>query len=195
MEDTFDYRAYLKNNILLKEQEETETVVDELGDEMSALIKGMDQELEKAAETEQPTNEGLLTIASIAIALPAIIGLVARVGKAGGALVNKMIGAKPTDKEAEDAWFAKLGKIADDLHHLYLVPIEKIVGKFVKDHDKAKKISNIIFHVIVASFLLASGATAVKAIQSKNISLATLEGALTAIKGGEVSTFVKSAFN
>ena len=38
--------------------------------------------------------------------------------------------------------------------------------------------------------LLASGVTAVKAIQSKEISLATLEAALTAIKGGEIKQYI-----
>jgi hypothetical protein len=38
--------------------------------------------------------------------------------------------------------------------------------------------------------LLASGATAIKAIQSKELSLATLETALAAIKGGEVKQYI-----
>jgi hypothetical protein len=38
--------------------------------------------------------------------------------------------------------------------------------------------------------LLASGATAIKAIQSKELSLATLETALTAVKGGEVKQYI-----
>lgn len=194
MEDSFDYVKFIRTKSLLTESEE-EQVVSQLKGEMTDLMGDLEDELEKASEKEQPTNEGLLTIASIAVALPTILGLIANVGKKAGSIINKMIGKKPNEKEQEEAWFAKLGKIAEDMHHLYLIPIEKIVGKFVKDHDKAKKISNVIFHVIVASFLLASGATAVKAIQSKNISLATLEGALTAIKSGEVSQFVKSALN
>ena len=47
-----------------------------------------------------------------------------------------------------------------------------------------------IFHVIIATFLVISGATAVKALQAKNISLTTLEAALTAVKGGEVQDFI-----
>ena len=47
-----------------------QSVVDDIKDEMSAILKGMEAELNKASEKEQPTNEGLLTIASIAIALP-----------------------------------------------------------------------------------------------------------------------------
>jgi hypothetical protein len=163
-----------------------QSVVDDIKDEMSSILKTMDTELEKASKS---TNEGLLTVASIAIALPAIMGLVAKFGKAAGNMVNKMLGKKPTDQDAYQQWMIKLGHIADELHHLYMAPIEAIVKKFIKDEAMAKKISNGIFHVIVATFLIASGVTAVKALQSKNLSLATLESALTAIKGGEIKQF------
>ena len=164
-----------------------QSVVDDVKDEMSAILKTMDTELAKASKS---TNEGLLTVASIAIALPAIMGLVAKFGKAAGNMVNKILGKKPTNQDAYQQWMTKLGHIADELHHLYMAPIEAIVKKFIKDPVKAKKVSSGIFHVIVATFLIASGATAVKALQSKNLSLATLEGALSAVKGGELKQFI-----
>jgi hypothetical protein len=164
-----------------------QSVVDDVKDEMSAILKTMDTELAKASKS---TNEGLLTVASIAIALPAIMGLVAKFGKAAGNMVNKILGKKPTDQDAYQQWMTKLGHIADELHHLYMAPIEAIVKKFIKDPVKAKKVSSGIFHVIVATFLIASGATAVQALQSKNLSLATLEGALSAVKGGELKQFI-----
>jgi len=164
-----------------------QSVVDDIKDEMSSILKTMDTELAKAS---QSTNEGLLTVASIAIALPAIMGLIAKFGKAAGNMVNKILGKKPTDQDAYQQWMTKLGHIADELHHLYMTPIEAIVKKFIKDPVKAKKVSSGIFHIIVATFLIASGATAVKALQSKNLSLATLEGALSAIKGGELKQFI-----
>jgi Flp pilus assembly pilin Flp len=157
---------------------------------MSAIIKGLDTELTKATEKEQPTNEGLLTVASIAIALPAVMGLVAKLGKGASTMVNKLLGKKPDEKSAYNQWMAKLGHIADELHHLYMAPIESIVKKFIKDEAKAKMVASGIFHVIVATFLIASGVTAVQAIQSKNLSLATLETALSAVKGNEIKTFI-----
>jgi hypothetical protein len=168
-----------------------QSVVDDVKDEMSAILKTMDAELAKASKS---TNEGLLTVASIAIALPAIMGLIAKFGKAAGNVVNKMLGNKPTDQDAYQQWMNKLSHIADELHHLYMAPLEAIVKKFVKDPAKAKQIASAIFHVIVASFLLASGVTAVKAFQAKNVSLATLEGALSAVKGGEIKTFISDLF-
>ena len=168
-----------------------QSVVDDVKDEMSAILKTMDVELEKASKS---TNEGLITVASIAIALPAIMGLIAKFGKAAGAVVNKMLGKKPNDEAAYQQWMTKLGHIADELHHLYMVPIESITKKFVKDEAMAKKIASGIFHAIVATFLIASGATAVKALQSKNLSLATLESALSAVKGGELKDFFTGLF-
>ncbi len=197
--DAFDLRKFLAEGQLEKNLKEVDinlddkeqAVVDDVKDEMSSILKTMDTELAKASKT---TNEGLLTVASIAIALPAIMGLVAKFGQAAGNMVNKMLGKKPTDQDAYQQWMTKLGKIADELHHLYMVPIESIVKKFVKDPSKAKKISSGIFHVIVATFLVASGATAVKALQAKNLSLATLETALSAVKGGEIKQFISGLF-
>ena len=197
--DAFDLRKFLTEGQLEKNLQEVDinlddkeqSVVDDVKDEMSSILKTMDAEFDKASKT---TNEGLLTIASIAIALPAIMGLVAKFGKAAGTMVNKILGKKPTDQDAYQQWMTKLGHIADELHHLYMAPIESIVKKFVKDPAKAKKISSGIFHVIVATFLVASGATAVKALQTKNISLATLEGALSAVKGGELKQFITGLF-
>jgi hypothetical protein len=193
--DTFNLRKFITEGQLEKNLQEVDinlddkeqSVVDDVKDEMSDILKTMDTELAKASES---TNEGLLTVASIAIALPAIMGLIAKFGKAAGNMVNKVLGKKPTDQDAYQQWMTKLGHIADELHHLYMVPIESIVKKFVKDPVKAKNVSSGIFHVIVATFLIASGVTAVKALQSKNLSLATLEGALSAIKGGELKQFI-----
>jgi len=164
-----------------------QSIVDDVKDEMSDVLKSMETELEKASKS---TNEGLLTVASIAIALPAVMGLISKFGKAAGNMVNKVLGNKPNDDDAYQKWMNKLGHIADELHHLYMAPLTAIVKKFVKDESKAKSIASGIFHVIVATFLVASGATAVKALQAKNLSLATLEGALTAVKSGELKSFI-----
>jgi hypothetical protein len=118
------------------------------------------------------------------------MGIIARLGKTIGNTVNKILGKKPTEDSAYQQWMAELGHIADELHHLYLVPIKGIVKKFIKDPDKADKVSDAIFHVIVAIFLVASGATAIKALQAKNLSLATLESALAAVKSGELTAFI-----
>ena len=178
----------LMHLLLEAEAEKQEAdVVAQLKSQMSSLIGDIDSTLEDKSDEQ---NEGLLTVAGLAVAMPAILGLVSKFGKAASTVINKIMGKKPTEKEQEENWFAKLGKIADDLHHLYQAPLEKVVAKFVKDPAKAKKVAHFLFHVIVAIMLLASGATAIKALQSKEISLATLETALAAVKGGEIKTYI-----
>jgi hypothetical protein len=193
--DTFDLRKFLTEGQLEKNLQEVDekekAVVDDVKDEMDSVLKGMDTELEKASKS---TNEGLITVASIAIALPAIMGLIAKFGKAAGNAVNKMLGKKPDEEGAYQQWMVKLGHIADELHHLYMAPLISITKKFVKDEEMAKKIANGIFHAVVATFLIASGATAIQALQSKNLSLATLESALSAVKGGELKDFFTGLF-
>jgi hypothetical protein len=162
-------------------------VLDDLKGQMSALIGGIEDELEDASKEQK---EGALTVASIALATPAILGLIARFGRSATSIVKRIMGKKPTDQGDVEKYFQQMGRIADELHHLYMKPLELVVRRFVKDPNKAKKVTNFIFHVIVGIMLLASGVTAIKAIQSKQLSLATLETALTAIKGGEIKQYI-----
>jgi hypothetical protein len=181
-----------KMRIRIKEAEpqldpKAEDALDDLKGQMSALIGGIEDELE---DTSKEQKEGVLTVASIGLAMPAILGLVARFGKSVTNIVNRTIGKKPTNQSDAEKYFQQMGRIADELHHLYVKPLELIVKKFVKDDVKAKKTANFLFHVIIAIMFLASGITAIKAIQSKELSLATLETALTAVKGGEVKQYI-----
>lgn len=165
----------------------TEDALDDLKGQMSALIDGIEDELEDASKEQK---EGVLTYAGVALALPAILGLVARFGKAVTGIVNRTIGKKPEGQGDAEKYFQQMGRIADELHGLYKKPLELVVKRFVKDDIKAKKVSNFLFHTIIAIMLLAAGITAVKAIQSKELSLATLETALAAVKGGEVKNYI-----
>jgi hypothetical protein len=172
---------------LNEEESKEENVIGDLKNQMSSLISGIEDELEDASKEQK---EGLLTTAGIALALPAILGLISRFGKAASGIIRKNFGSKPTQPSETEEYFQKMGKVADDLHHLYMKPLELVVKRFVKDPNKAKKVSHFIFHIIVGIMLLSAGITAVKAIQSKNLSLATLETALSAIKGGEIKQYI-----
>lgn len=176
--------------ILLEDDNKVNKLAAAMGGEFRTLANGIDKELDKADDPK----EGLLTTASLVVALPAILGIIARLGRNASKLVRQYFGEKPTEPSAAEAYFQDMGKLADQLHHLYIRPIQAVVSKFVKDHDKAHNISNAIFHIIVAIFLIASGVTAVKALQAKNVSLASLETALAAVKGGEVKEYLAKFF-
>jgi hypothetical protein len=175
--------------IRIKEAEvnKEDELVSQLKSQMSSLIRNMDTTL--TAKTKEQ-KEGVLTVASVAIALPAILGLIAKFGKAATNIVNKVIGKKPTEQGDVEKYFQQMGRVADELHKLYMKPLEILMRKFIKDPAKAQKVAHFIFHVIVGLMLLSAGVTAFKAIQSKNLSLATLETALASIKGGEIKNYI-----
>jgi len=180
----------LKDILLEVESEQkVDVAVDAIGQELKKLAAGVEDALEDADNNKQ---EGLLTTASLLLALPAMLGLVARTGKAVSSIVQKILGKKPQDQSGAEKYFQQLGRVADELHHLYMKPIELVVRKFIKDPKKSKAVSSGIFHVIVAVMCIASGVGAVKALQSKEISMATLETALTAVKGGEVKSYISN---
>ena len=175
--------------IRIKEAEvnKEDELVSQLKSQMSSLIRNMDTTL---TDKTKEQKEGVLTVASVAIALPAILGLIAKFGKTATNIVNKVIGKKPTEQGDVEKYFQQMGRVADELHKLYMKPLEILMRKFIKDPAKAQKVTHFIFHVIVGLMLLSAGVTAFKAIQSKNLSLATLETALASIKGGEIKNYI-----
>jgi hypothetical protein len=168
-------------------EDEVSKAISQLKPQMSAFIDGMEDAIEDKSKDQK---EGIATVAGLALALPAILGLIARLGKSINSIVLRTIGKKPTNQNDAEKYFQQMGRIADELHSLYVKPIELVVKRFVKDPNKAHKISTFIFHVIVAILMISSGVTAVKALQAKEINLATLETALTAVKGGEVKQYI-----
>lgn len=175
----------------ISEEATPDAVAQAVGAELKDFAGELEDALQNATETE---NEGLITTASLVLALPAVLGLIAKVGKFASSMINKMLGNKPNEDAEAQEYFKQVGAVADQLHHLYIKPIEYVVKKFVKDANKAHTISNAIFHVIIATMCLASGVTAIKALQAKNVSLASLESALTAVKSGEVRDYLQKLF-
>lgn len=173
--------------IRIKEDEAT-NALSQIKTQMSAFMGGMEDALEDKSKNQKESV--VLTTASLLLALPSILGLIARLGKAMSSIIKRTIGTASDHQNDADKYFQQMGRIADELHHLYIKPIELIVKRFVKDPTKAHKAANFIFHVIVAIMCIASGVGAVKALKSNSINLATLEAALTAVKGGEVKTYL-----
>jgi len=168
-------------------EDETSSALSQLKSQMSAFIDGMEHAIEDKAKTQ---DESVVTAASLVLALPAILGLIARLGKTVSSIIKRTIGTASQHQTDSEKYFQQMGRIADELHHLYIKPIELVVKRFVKDPTKAQKAASAIFHVIIAVMCIASGISAIKALQSKEISMASLESALSAVKGGEVKNYI-----
>jgi hypothetical protein len=82
--------------IRIKEEEvdkQEADIVSQLKTQMGSLVNTINTTLDDKTKEQ---NEGLLTVAGLAVAMPAILGLVAKFGKGAGTIINKVIGKKPT---------------------------------------------------------------------------------------------------
>jgi len=164
-------------NEKLKEEEVNVDADIEKGLKMA--FAGIERDIEN--NKEKLTESAGLAIAGTALAIPELMKIIASVAKA----TSKFFGG--SGKTAD-----KVAAVADKLHHFLLGLIEKALKVLgMKDTDVIHKTANIIFHVIVASLMIASGYAAVKAFKASNISAATLEGSLAAVKNGEVQRFIE----
>ena len=81
-------------------------------------------------------------------------------------------------------------------HHAILKYIEKAM-KFIPGYSKLDKktqeqVAEVVHIVVVAYLALNSGGATVAAAKSGNLGLTGVEGALTAVKSGEVGTFLSA---
>lgn len=140
---------------------------------------------------EQQINEiGVLFAVSLAVAIPRIVELIGKLVK----VITIAMGGKGSvgDKlqKAGHKWHDNIIKML--MKGLTLIPGFKQLPP-----DKQEKIAKIVHIVIVGSLAVASGAGAVDAVIQGKATLAGVEGALTAVKAGEIgiTKFLSSAIS
>jgi hypothetical protein len=179
--------------ILINEEVRKHFIKENLEKELGDIIVDFSKDLENIKKEEDLKNEaGVVLTASIVLAAPVIIRFLSNLGKKGAEIINKKLEKESKIITGSEEWFKELSEVAEKLHHLYLKPIEYAVKNVfkIKDEQKAKKISNFLFHVIIAVLLYFSGVGAVKAFEAKNINLGFLESILSAIKSNELKGFI-----
>lgn len=146
-----------------------------------ALEKSLEQAFSDiASDIPTDVNESAaLTIAGTALALPELLKIIGKVVSK----VSKYF--KGTGATGE-----KLVTTADKAHHFLVGLLEKPLKLMGLKGKALHKTADVLFHVIVASLMIAAGYHAIKAIKTANFSMATLEGALAAIKNREVQKFI-----
>jgi len=179
--------------ILINEEVRKHFIKESLEKELGDIIVDFSKDLENIKKEEELKNEaGVVLTASIVLAAPVIIRFLSNLGKKGAEIINKKLEKESKIITGSEEWFKELSEVAEKLHHLYLKPIEYAVKNVfkIKDEQKVKKISNLLFHVIIAVLLYFSGVGAVKAFEAKNINLGFLESILAAIKSNELKGFI-----
>lgn len=140
---------------------------------------------------KQALNEEFLSVTflvGLSLAIPSIVSLIGSVVK----MIEKKLGSKT---EMGD----KLKHIGHEMHEGIIKFIQnglKLIPGFTKlKPETQRKIATVVHIVVVAYLAIHSGGVALESVkaglQAANISVATVEGALAAVKSGEVGGFIK----
>ena len=162
----------LSDVLIELEVEKLESSLNELCKEVAAT---------DALPSNKELNEGVvLTLAGTALSLPTIIKLIGKFVN----LIKRIPGFKKLSGD-------KLIHLGDKWHHKIMNAFAWVIKKAgVKDEKKAHKFANILFHVVIASLLVAGGISMAKFVDTGNVSGGVLKGALNAVKAGEIRHFL-----
>ncbi len=152
-------------------------VLDDMLDDFEKDIKRVD--------LDAPESEGvLLTLGGIALSFGEIQKLLGKFVN----LVSKIPGFKKLSGDRLIQW-------GENNHHRIMKAFEyplKLAG--VKDNTKRKKAAAILHTVVVAILLTAGVGQMADKFAKGSTGMATLKGALNAVKTKEIGSFLKNAF-
>lgn len=184
--DTFDYKAYLKNNPLLKEElkdngpEEKafDNEFDALGVQLAGAIKN---ELgDKAKKLDEVA--GIVGIIGYILLSNTVANMLAK-------FVQKISKKYNWGKGEEAA--KNIYKWTHDNEKAFKAPIRRIVGLFTKDEKKKDQISSILYAVVILMMAGQAGGNAVGYVKKASYLKGGLYGLKSAVKGKEVHTIFK----
>jgi len=184
--DTFDYKAYLKNNPLLKEElkdngpEEKafDNEFDALGAQLAGAIKN---ELgDKAKKLDEVA--GIVGIIGYILLSNTVANMLAK-------FVQKISKKYNWGKGEEAA--KNIYKWTHDNEKAFKAPIKRIVGLFTKDEKKKDQISSILYAVLILMMAGQAGGNAVGYVKKASYLKGGLYGLKSAVKGKEVHTIFK----
>ena len=184
--DTFDYKAYLKNNPLLKEELEDngpeekafDNEFDALGAQLAGAIKN---ELgDKAKKLDEVA--GIVGIIGYILLSNTVANMLAK-------FVQKISKKYNWGKGEEAA--KNIYKWTHDNEKAFKAPIRRIVGLFTKDEKKKDQISSILYAVLILMMAGQAGGNAVGYVKKASYLKGGLYGLKSAVKGKEVHTIFK----
>ena len=191
--DTFDYKKYIANNPLLKEEKDTEieAIDDAVEDAIKLLnpseLKEIDLSEAIITEEKEVLNEAITSL--VIGGLLAAPKLIEWLGKAIKYIGKKLLG-KDENKIAD--WIIKKGRKWEKLYIKAIIVAVKLTG-FAKqiwkkedgsiDEQKLILTAKVLFAVILA----VAGGMAVKGVLSTNsVIIQALESTFAGVKGTEI---------
>jgi len=178
--NTFNYKAYLRNNYLLQENKE-ENLVDDIKNLGGSLAGAIEVELEKH---EDQLNEGAGAVGILGWVL--LSNTIAHmISNFAGKQFEKSGNLK--GKEWADWFLENTHKIETG----FKTPIKTVLSFFLKDEKKLKVVTDILYAIVIFSMAGSAGGDAVGYIKKAGYFKGAIYGLKAAIKGLEVNQILK----
>ena len=184
--DTFDYKAYLKNNPLLKEELKDngpeEKAFDNEFDALGAQLAGaIENELgDKAKKLDEVA--GVVGIIGYILLSNTVANMLAK-------FVQKISKKYNWGKGEEAA--KNIYKWTHDNEKAFQAPIRRIVSLFTKDAKRQDQVAKILYAVVILMMAGQAGGNAVGYVKKASYLKGGLYGLKSAVKGKEVHTIFK----
>jgi len=184
--DTFDYKAYLKNNPLLKEELKDNSPEEaEFDNEFDALA------VELAGAIKDELGDKIKKIDEVA-GVVGIIGYILLSNTVANMLAKfaqKMSKKYDWGKGEEAA--KNIYKWTHDNEKAFQAPIRRIVRLFTKDEKRINQASKVLYAIIILMMAGQAGGNAASYLKKASWLKGGLYGLKTAVKGKEVHAIFK----
>ncbi|MDA8978387.1 hypothetical protein N9F67_00790 [bacterium] len=188
--DIFDYKAYLKNNPLLKEElkdngseeKSFDNEFDALGTQLATAIKG---EL-KGKEEKLDEIAGVVSIIGYILLSNTVANMLAK-------FAQKMSKKYNWGKGEEAA--KNIYKWTHDNEKAFKAPIRRIVGLFTKDEKRKDQVASILYAVVILLMAGQAGGDAASYLKKASYLKGGLYGLKSAVKGKEVHAIFKDVLS
>ncbi len=190
--DNFDFKAYIADNPLLKEDEGADINVSQLGSDMSALANSLDDavedQLEKSEEQEGEIKEALdpASLLSYILASNTVVNILSK---------QAMKIAKKYEWGKGEEAARNIYKFTHELEEKFKSPIRFIVSKFTKDSKKVKTITNSLFVLFLGYLAFHAGGSALKYLKQAKLSAGGIAGLKAALKGKDIVATTQDIIN
>lgn len=167
------------------QQDPSQQVAAGIAAQIQALSKQIGSKKQAQQQTGQLDEVDPATLAGLAVAAPAILSLIDRV-------VHWFKISSKEEAKKNPTIFGRVGKF---LHHTYQNAVIAALPNLIPEMaylapEAKKKMADIIMMIITIKMAIMSGAGAVEALKHAHSGHAAFEGALTAVKTGEVGAFL-----
>jgi hypothetical protein len=190
--DNFDFKAYISDNPLLKEEEEADINSSQLGSDISTLANSLDDaiedQLEKSEEEEGDINEALdpASLLSYILASNTVVNILSK---------QAMKIAKKYEWGKGEEAARNIYKFTHELEEKFKSPIRFIVSKFTKDSQKVKTITNSLFVLFLGYLAFHAGGSALKYLKQAKLSAGGIAGLKAALKGKDIMATAQDIIN